>query len=141
MASAETVSQSSSTRAARSRRSAPARSQSNSVGVADQDLAEILAGAEDLQEDLGRPRVRRQLVERLVEPADGGEEAFEVRQRHAGVGAPRQDGVELHGDPRDPVEPLGPGAPGEVDQVRAPALGVADAQAREPALSNSGISW
>ena len=110
------------------------------VGVADQDLAEILAGAEDLEEDLGGPRLADELVERLVEPADRAEEALEVRQRHAGVGAPRQDGVELRGDPRDPVEPLGPGAAGEVDQVARPRSASRMPSPESQPSSNSGIS-
>ena len=44
-------------------------------------------------------------------------------ERHPGIGAPRQDGVELDGDPREQLQALRPGAPGQVGQV-------ADAHAR-----------
>ena len=98
-------------------------------GVADQDLAVILARAEDLEQDLGRPGVGGQPVERLVEPRDGGEEAFEIGEGHARVGASRQDRVELDGDPCHAVQPLRAGAPGQVGEITRPALRVADAQA------------
>ena len=54
--------------------------------VADQELAEVLARAEELDEDLRRPHALGQHGEGLVGPRAGGDEPLQVRQRHAGSG-------------------------------------------------------
>ncbi len=55
-----------------------------------------------------------------------------------GSGQRGQHRIELHGDPRDAVEPFGTGAPRQVQQVARTPLGIANPQPRQPALEQVG---
>ena len=128
-------SQSSSISADRSRRSAPGPQPVEQLGVADQDLAEVLAGAEDLEQDLGRPRCRRRARASVAleprAPRPGTARGSPAPCRGRGSGAGRRRAGRRAG--RRPVERIGPGPAGQVGQVAAAALGVADAQPGKPA--------
>ena len=105
--------------------------------VADDQLAEVLARAEELDQDLGRPGVADQVAQGRLGHRAGRHEPFQVRQGHVGVGTPWQEAVELGREPGD--QGAGPPPLGQVAEVAEPALGVADPQAREPAPSRLGI--
>ena len=135
---AESEFQRSSIRASRSRRSAPAWSQSSSAGSRIKTLAEVLAGAEDLEQDLGRPGVVGELAEGRLGLRARGDEPLQVGQRHARVGAARQNRVELDGEPGDQVEAARPRLLGQVREVAAAALRVANAQPDQPVLEQLG---
>ena len=91
--------------------------------IADQYLAQVLAGAENEEEDLGRSNVVRQLVERRVDPRHRGHEPFEIDKGHPGIGTARQDRVELHDNPGEPIQAPETGAVRQVARSRAPRSG------------------
>ena len=94
--------QRSSIRASRSRPLGPGLKPVEQRRVADQDLAEVLAGAEDLEQDLGRSsRFSASLRRSRLSIALPGDEPLEIGQRHARLGTARQDVVELAGNPGD----------------------------------------
>ena len=127
----EVVDQASLGRGARAR----ARSQSSSVGIADQHLAEVLAGAEDLEQDLGRPARRR--------PARGASRRARAPRPGTARGSPAPcPGRGSAAGRRRAGRRAGrrqPGTPAPARRVRsrevaAPALGIANAQPGQPAL-------
>ena len=100
------------------------------AGVADDEVAEVLARAEELDQHIGRARVVRQ----RREPLDGfrarGGEPFEVRERHSRIGAPGQERAEL---PQEDIEPLRFQPPtGEVAEVGRGADRIADPDPLQP---------
>ena len=101
-------SQSPSISASRSRGSASALEPVEQRRVADHQLAEVLAGAEELHEHLGGSGMLGQDPEHGLGPPVGRDEPLEVRQRHAGVGAAGQEQVQLAGDPARSVRPPRP---------------------------------
>ena len=105
--------------------------------VADHQLAEELAGAEKLDGDLDRLGVLDQAGQRRLGVGAGGDEPFQVAQRHPGVGALRQRRVEPRGQPSNARER--DIAPGEVAEVAIPLLGVADTEAGEPEPGHLGV--
>ena len=82
-------------------------------------------------------RVVHQALERRLRPRVRRDEPLQVRQRHAGVGAPGQDRVQGGREPRQHAR--GRAATRQVPEVAEPALDVADPQAGQPAPGRLGV--
>ena len=95
-----------------------------------------MAGAEDLQQDLGHPGVAGEIAQGRAQRGHRRQEPLEVRQRHPRIGAAGQNGVEHHGQPvRRPPATRPPPAAVRSARSRLPRSGIAHAQPGEPLLA------
>ncbi len=107
------------------------------LGIGNEQVAEILAGGEDLHQDrqgLGISLQQRRQGQRIHR---GGKKPLQVVQGHVGIGAGADTALHLGDDDREQIErdPAG----GDLQQIRVPPRTIFEPHCLQPLGANGGI--